>query len=114
MTIDIEKILNISDKRWFELNDKNPNDYRLEGVHALIDLYSGLVNNTKRVIITFAENVPENAENVVNYKVKLTANPTHLFAYCMGTALIPKKYPEEVVKEKYPKSGTGTGQVNTL
>jgi hypothetical protein len=104
MAIDSKKILGDTADEWHERTGTVPSDYIGEGVHYYGSV-SDLLNN-------FAKLVPDNAEVVINYRV--TAGDRYLRSYAWGTALIPKKSPEEVVKEKYSKSGTGTGTANTL
>ena len=80
MAIDTEKILKISDKDYFNLTGEDSSDYMLKKIK--ID-----VGRPNYVMATFANNVPSEAEIVVNYKQRYK-NP--YFICATGTAIIPK------------------------
>lgn len=84
MAMNIEKILNISAKEWFEITGKKPTEYQVLGVHAISRIAS--INDLK---LEF----PPEAEVVVGYTIRNITRPTagcsEIYAY--GTALIPKK-----------------------
>jgi len=82
MSIELEKILTISAKEWFDATGKDPKNYEARGIHD----YS----NDSYPILSFSKAVPSDAEIVVKYQENirgflLTCANAH------GTALIPKK-----------------------
>ena len=85
MTFPLEKILNVDIRDYAESRGAQLSDYEMHGVFAC-----------KGDIKTFAEEVPEEAEAVVNYRFipcgSASANGITMLDYRqVGTALIPKK-----------------------
>jgi len=76
---------------------KNPDYYRKEEVHFL-----GHISDPEfdSLLKAFAENVPDEAEFVINYGESKSPDNKGMQAFAKGTALIPKDA---------KKSGTGTG-----
>ena len=82
MTIDLEKILSISAKEWFEITGKKPTEYKVLGVHAIFQFNS--IDDLKLE--------SPSAEVIVGYKTRIITTPNAGCSkiYVYGTALIPK------------------------
>jgi len=88
MAVDIEKILTISAREWFEMNEKKPSKYEARGVHHIGVMASSALSD-------FAEKVPTEAEVVVGYRSTSATSGASggmsAMTYYYGTALIPRK-----------------------
>jgi hypothetical protein len=96
MSFDLEKIMNVSLIDYCDSVGKKPRDYKLVGVSAYGRV--GQRNIDPSIKTRFAENVPFEAEAVVNYQVefatisKRDSRDTRQVLYeANGVALIPKE-----------------------
>ena len=89
MTFPIEKILTVSASEYIK-NNYHGVGYDMSGVHVELR-----PDNEDRLINAFSENVPENAEVVVDYRVSISNAVSTvsdwLFRTASGTALIPRE-----------------------
>ena len=99
MSININRILNISATEYLNSTSKSPEDYEFRGVHAQS------IGN-RDVIFEFAQQVTEDTEVVVKYDpqsfIRTEKNGNNITYILMqratGTALIPR--PDEQEKKK--------------
>ncbi|MBW3004430.1 hypothetical protein KY310_01190 [Candidatus Woesearchaeota archaeon] len=98
----LEKILNVTATEYCLSVGKKLSDYELRGVH--FGSGHNYENAAAAYVFDFAENIPKNAEVVVNYQMSIskagTSMTTESEVIATGVALIPKKEPKKTASRK--------------